>query len=174
EYERRVEEVMDVAKLGLCRGASGVEALLHRYQLPATVRDQQGCSILHYIASSKDDNKQPLWAADDVIYFLNNYKCLLNARDYAGCTCLHLLAKAASSSDLKIIWGKREVGVSDAWVEMAELLVTQGADPTFVDNKGHLPQYIAKKMGNIKLLIYLAEVCNHCENNKVEQKFDDL
>lgn len=82
EYRQREEELMVAAKSGSYR--LGVDALLRRNELPATLRDAEGRTILHHAASARDTKGAPLWTADNIRSFLANHTCFVNAVDYQG------------------------------------------------------------------------------------------
>lgn len=61
-----------------------IDPLLRRYEMPGTVRDQEGKSILHHIASAKTADHRPLWTHLNVENFMADYMCVPNAVDYEG------------------------------------------------------------------------------------------
>ncbi|XP_063592779.1 uncharacterized protein LOC134769928 [Penaeus indicus] len=155
EYRRREDEIMVAAKRGRYR--LEVDPLLRRYELPATLRDAEGKTILHHAASAKDASGAPLWTADNIRSFLANHTCFVNAVDYQGRTCLHLLAQTAVISTHDITWNGRDVKVSEAWLKMANLLVAHGCHPDS-DLSGEFPHELAKQNGHHKLATYLEKI----------------
>nr|XP_027208653.1 uncharacterized protein LOC113802304 isoform X2 [Penaeus vannamei] len=73
EYLRREDEVMVAAKSGHYR--QGVDKLLRFYELPATLRDTDGKTILHHAVSAKDDNGYPKWTLESLRSLLENHDC---------------------------------------------------------------------------------------------------
>ncbi|XP_047489565.1 uncharacterized protein LOC125039546 isoform X2 [Penaeus chinensis] len=161
EYRRREDEIMAAAKSGRYR--LEVDQLLRRYELPATLRDTEGKTILHHAASAKDASGAPLWTADNIRSFLTNHTCFVNAVDYQGRTCLHLLAQAAVISTHDITWNGRDVKVTEAWLKMANLLVTHGCHPSS-DFSGEFPHELAKQNGHHKLATYLEQAYQQSAN----------
>lgn len=158
EYRQREEELMVAAKSGSYR--LGVDALLRRNELPATLRDAEGRTILHHAASARDTKGAPLWTADNIRSFLANHTCFVNAVDYQGRTCLHLLAQDAAMSSHEITWDGLHVTVSKAWLRMAKLLVLHGCRPG-PDSSGEFPHESAKRNGLLKLATYLEQAYQH-------------
>ncbi|XP_042229693.1 uncharacterized protein LOC121871447 [Homarus americanus] len=177
EYECRVDKIFVAAILGQYKCYGGVDVLLRSYQLSTLVRDKYGRNIIHYAASAKGKDGEPLWQAVDVRTLVKDQNCLLNARDYEGCTCLHLLAEAANIMDLMIIWDGKKVTVSAAWIKMANILISAGADPRLNNNEGQLPQKIAKRKGKIELSELLIKECKKLgdiTHKDVDEKFQKL
>ncbi|XP_037791305.1 uncharacterized protein LOC119586632 [Penaeus monodon] len=111
-----------------------VDPLLRRYEMPGSLRDEEGMSILHHVASARTDDQRPLWTHANIENFMRNYNCIPNAVDYQGRTCLHLLAEYAITSDKSVTWGEEEFTVTESWVSLGELLLRLGCDPMRVDN----------------------------------------
>lgn len=90
EYLRREDEVMVAAKSGHYR--QGVDKLLRFYELPATLRDTDGKTILHHAVSAKDDNGYPKWTLESLRSLLENHDCYVSTRDYEGKQILQPIA----------------------------------------------------------------------------------
>ncbi|XP_042886289.1 uncharacterized protein LOC122262348 isoform X2 [Penaeus japonicus] len=155
EYHRREDEIMEAAKKGNYR--RGVNTLLWQYELPASLRDDGGKTILHHAASVKDDFGAPLWTADNLRSLLTSPFCYFNAVDYHGRTCLHLLARASGTSTKIVTFDGHEVTVSEAWLMMAKILVTCGCRPG-PDYSGVFPHETAKQNGHHGLATYLEKI----------------
>ncbi|KAK8719222.1 hypothetical protein OTU49_014167, partial [Cherax quadricarinatus] len=60
ELQQRINNVFSAASVGNYRGG-GVKTLLESYGLPGTIRDNRGCSLLHYIAEKLKEDGSPAW-----------------------------------------------------------------------------------------------------------------
>ncbi|XP_064085936.1 uncharacterized protein LOC135201025 isoform X2 [Macrobrachium nipponense] len=150
-HARNVEALFEAARGGQYRHGGGVDVLLRSFSLPGTVRDQQGQSLLHYAASVKLADGGPLWLAPDIRSLVENHKVYVNAVDYKGQTALHALAEKASMSDQITCWDGKAVYVSQAWVNLATLIMKLGCDPRLPDNSNRSPSEVAQINGNIPL-----------------------
>ncbi|XP_068203123.1 uncharacterized protein [Palaemon carinicauda] len=150
-HARDVEAVFDAARGGQYRHGGGVDVLLRSFSLPGTVRDQQGQSLLHYAASVKLADGGPLWLAPDIKSLVENHNVFVNAVDYKGQTALHALAEKASMSDQITCWDGKAVYVSQAWVNLATLIMKLGCDPRVQDNASRSPSAVAVINGNTPL-----------------------
>ncbi|XP_042887759.1 uncharacterized protein LOC122263416 [Penaeus japonicus] len=149
ELDRRLEDVFNAAKAGLYK--SGVDIYLRFYGLPGSVTDEEGKSLLHYVASCKGSDDAPLWSGESVLKLIKEHNCLPNAVDYKGRTCLHMLAYSASYSLSKVQWRGRQQTVEEAWVSLARSLIEGGCDPSLPDLAGEYPHAVARQKAKLKL-----------------------
>lgn len=70
-----------------------VDPLLRRYEMPGSLRDEEGMSILHHVASARTDDQRPLWTHANIENFMRNYNCIPNAVDYQGIFRFNSLVK---------------------------------------------------------------------------------
>ncbi|KAK8719612.1 hypothetical protein OTU49_013911, partial [Cherax quadricarinatus] len=81
--QQRINNVFIAASVGIYRGG-GVKTLLESYGLPGTIRDKRGCSLLHYIAETLNEDVSPVWSYDDIKDYLDTEEYYINAVDYKG------------------------------------------------------------------------------------------
>lgn len=79
-YGKCLDKVFTLASEGKYK--HGVNVCLRRSDFMGTVRDEEGKSILHYIASCKSGNNAPAWTITALEEFMKDHKCLPNAVDY--------------------------------------------------------------------------------------------
>ncbi|XP_069990162.1 uncharacterized protein [Penaeus vannamei] len=163
-YTHLMDRVFMAAKKGKYR--TEVDPLLRRYELPGSVRDEEGKSILHHIASVRTDDQRPMWTHVNIEHFMMTYNCIPNAVDYQGRTCLHLLAESAITSDKSVTWGEEEFTVTESWVCLGKLLLSLGCDPRRADNADRLPAHIARMNGNLRLFDVLSKKCEELRKDE--------
>ncbi|XP_042886287.1 uncharacterized protein LOC122262347 [Penaeus japonicus] len=171
-YREHLDKIFSLATEGSYQ--TGINNYLCQYQLPGTVRDEEGKSILHYIASCKSDIKTPMWTVPDAQEFMRNYKCLPNAVDYQGSTCLHLLVDAAETSSDEVLWGGETTTPNKAWLRMAQILLELGCDPRREDGAGSRPRDIARRKSNLALAEFLEERCTAMPRNEKQATHDSI
>ncbi|CAL4119632.1 unnamed protein product [Meganyctiphanes norvegica] len=148
EYVRRIKVIFNAADHGHYQGSEGVSELLQMYNLPGTVRDSDGCSLLHIAASSLTDSGAPLWSLNNIKDLVDQHLCYVNAVDNYGKTCLHhLVASSLNNNTDSILYGDQDSSITDSWLTLAKFLIDLGCDPAVTDNHGYLPQRLAIKKG---------------------------
>ncbi|KAK7007728.1 hypothetical protein SK128_016929 [Halocaridina rubra] len=150
-HAKNVEAVFEAARGGQYRHGGGVDVFLRTYGLPGTVHDENGQSLLHYAASAKLADEGPLWLAPDIKSLVQNHNVYVNAVNYKGQTALHILAEKASMSDQDTCWNGKAVTVSQAWVELASLIMKLGCDPRIPDHSNLFPDEVARMNSNYPL-----------------------
>lgn len=159
EWNKMTRQVFVAAECGMYNYERGVAALLHKYHLPGTLRDECGKSLIHYMASPTAVDGSPPWEAEDIVKFLTNHEHFINSVDFHGRTALHYLAEHFHSKHEKIIWSGREWAVEEAWVSVAELLTQYGCDPRLADDTGTLAHTLAANAANHDLAQFLQTRC---------------
>lgn len=84
EWDNMTRKIFVAAECGMYEHEQGVGALLNAYNLPANLRDGQGRSLIHYIASPTAMDGRPPWEAKDIVKFLTTHEHLINAVDFSG------------------------------------------------------------------------------------------
>ncbi|KAK3880720.1 hypothetical protein Pcinc_014812 [Petrolisthes cinctipes] len=167
-HNKKVEEVFASAQGGQYRHHGGVDVLLRGYSLPGTLQDSQGCSLLHYAASMALADSGPLWLADDIRSLVQTHGVYVNAVDFEGQTALHTLSQKASVSEQHTFWDGRTLSVCQAWMALADLLMTLGANPSLPDHSNKYPSHLAQDVDNQQL----ADLFVKAESEKPETQAD--
>ncbi|XP_068203379.1 uncharacterized protein [Palaemon carinicauda] len=177
ELERNMKEVFLAAEVGMYEHEQGVQALLKAYNLPATICDSHGRSLLHYMVSITAMDGIPPWQPRDMRSFFSGHEFCANAVDHLGRTALHELSQHPRAVEADVIWDGKEWALPEAWLAMARLLVSNGCDPRIPDHKGKRPHELAREVGNVELAHFLDEKCIELDDsgpaNGVDL-FDDL
>lgn len=79
-----MKEVFVAAECGMYEREQGVHQLLANHMLPATITDQMGRSIIHYMTSTTAMDGRPPWAPKDIRKFLKDHEYFINAVDHWG------------------------------------------------------------------------------------------
>ncbi|KAK7083189.1 hypothetical protein SK128_013134 [Halocaridina rubra] len=172
ELERNMKEIFLAAECGMYDHERGVEALLKAYCLPGTITDNNGCSIIHYIASVIDVDGVPAWKSNDITNFFSNHEFYCNAVDYFGWTALHKISHHPEEAGVDVIWDGRKWKLSEAWLAVAKILVSHGCDPRIPNFKGQLPHEIAIEVGNFELAKYFEQICTELDPINSEKAID--
>ncbi|XP_071519466.1 uncharacterized protein [Panulirus ornatus] len=170
ELEKALKAVFVAAECGMYTHEQGVRALLEQHQLPGTVRDRRGRSLLHCMASISAMDGQPSWQPQHMKEFFANHEHHVNAVDHCGRTALHELSQHPRTADVQdIIWDGKEWILADAWLAVARFLTSYGCDPRIPDHKGRLPHQLAREAHNHELASFLEEKCRELGEVDVEQ-----
>nr|XP_045619293.1 uncharacterized protein LOC123771037 [Procambarus clarkii]XP_045619379.1 uncharacterized protein LOC123771037 [Procambarus clarkii]XP_045619471.1 uncharacterized protein LOC123771037 [Procambarus clarkii]XP_045619564.1 uncharacterized protein LOC123771037 [Procambarus clarkii]XP_045619630.1 uncharacterized protein LOC123771037 [Procambarus clarkii]XP_045619706.1 uncharacterized protein LOC123771037 [Procambarus clarkii]XP_045619787.1 uncharacterized protein LOC123771037 [Procambarus clarki len=156
-HTKKVDAVFAAASGGQYRYAGGVDVLLRAYSLPGTILDQQGRSLLHYAASVMLADVGPLWLAPDIRSMVESHGVYVNAVDFNGCTALHVLAETANVSERNTCWDGKALSVKEAWVNLANLIMSLGCDPRLPNHRNKYPHQVARESGNAHLANQLAK-----------------
>lgn len=159
EWNKMARQVFVAAECGMFNHKGGVAALLNKYHLPGTLRDEHGKSLIHYIASPTAVDGRPPWEAEDIVKFLTSHEHFINSVDFRGRTALHHLAGHPHSKHERIIWCGREWAAEEAWVSVAKLLTQYGCDPRLADDTGNTAHTLATDAANHDLAQFLQERC---------------
>lgn len=159
----KTKDIFKAAELGRYEGSNGVRSKLHDSQLPHSVTDERGRSILHYTSAFRED--ELVWKLKDVTDFLKNCEYFINAVDYEGNTVLHVLANNHCKHH-RVQWGESELYLAEVAMELAKLFISYGADPNIKNHKNILSQELAKKAANLDLEKLLEEQCKKIGGKK--------
>ncbi|XP_063600906.1 uncharacterized protein LOC134777015 [Penaeus indicus] len=175
---KRMKEVFTAAKSGMYDRQDGVHVKLRAHDFPATIRDHKGRSLVHCIANAKFDDERPCWEAADIRAFFDQEKPFPNAIDHWGQTALHFVASLTPRTPrARVVWGGRTRTVTEAWLEVARLLVEKGCDPRIKDHRGFLASKVARRSNNLKLAEFLekeSEARGAIDRKLAKSKFPDL
>lgn len=156
-HMKKVDAVFEAASGGQYRYTGGVDVLLRAYSLPGTVQDQHGRSLLHYAASVMLADEGPLWLAPDIRSLVEDHGVYVNAVDFNGFTALHSLTEKASTCERNTCWDGKALSVKEAWVNLANLLMSLGCDPRLSNHQNKYPHQVARDSGNAHLANHLAK-----------------
>lgn len=78
---------------------------------------------------------------------------------HTGQTALHTLSLKASVSDQHTCWDGRTLSVCQAWLALADLLLTLGANPSLPDHSNKYASHLAQDLDNHQLTELLVKVC---------------
>ncbi|XP_069948121.1 uncharacterized protein [Cherax quadricarinatus] len=154
--QKRINKVFRAASVGIYRGG-GVKTLLESYGLPGTIRDKRGCSLLHYMAETLNEDGSPIWSYDDINDYLDTEEYYINAVDYKGQTVLHTLAGHQQISK-KVMWNEKDQPLEDVWCAMAKMFIKKGCNPTLRNHSGRSSVDIAMDKGATKFVNILIKV----------------
>ncbi|CAL4069799.1 unnamed protein product [Meganyctiphanes norvegica] len=185
-YEESITKIFNLACQGHFRHEGGVEAVLKHYNLPGSIRNKEGLSLLHIAVRRKITDGEPLWDPEDIRCLIQSHGCYPNSVDHKGRTCLMALANNLVSlreegSQDNIMQGTRHSGETNisvklkAWIKLAGLLVDElGCDPNISDYNGVLPKDVAKDRGHAKIVKIFTKEKKSLEYKERKVLFEEL
>ncbi|CAL4115773.1 unnamed protein product [Meganyctiphanes norvegica] len=144
---KREERIFELIKMKIYLKVEEIQSLLgenkSQYDIPWTIRDEKGASILHYIVSSPSCIDFQYDIQNEITQLMNSKDGpYINAVDFEGKTCLHYLAELTGIhfSNCIIKKYRQEARI----ISIIEILIKFGANAALSDYSGKLPEELAK------------------------------